>query len=303
MQAKIPVWTWRDAIRRAKVAPLTKLVCLTIANYVSDLGKGAYPSVTLIMEDSGMSNRSVATHLQLAVEAGLLEIERKHGKDGRFKKSIYHPKFPDLTELKRRADLVDEHDLDDPDEEASHGDDQVKELHLDKPSEGASHGPCEDDACSPREAPSRLTVHRELSTHTQEQDPACVWEGIDDVLVENFIRPVVGSLRWPPGIEDRKQFLAGLVTVLAGHAPHVLRRAGEMAITERTVMPSAAQTRELLTRAARALPLIKIPAASPGFAAWLGHYQRSGKGFWAKTCQERGYALEPTEYPPTGAKP
>src|SRR5439155_15577257 len=51
---------------------------------LSDVGEGAYPSVKTLMVDTGMSNRSVATHLAKAEAAGLLKIERTEaGADGR----------------------------------------------------------------------------------------------------------------------------------------------------------------------------------------------------------------------------
>jgi hypothetical protein len=101
---KVPVWTWREAIRKAPVPALTKHICNCIANYVSDVGEGAFPGVETLMKDSGMSNRSVATHLANAEGAGLLKIDRTEvGTDGRFKRSTYYPRFPEDAVLKRQA--------------------------------------------------------------------------------------------------------------------------------------------------------------------------------------------------------
>lgn len=129
MTTSIPVWTWRDAIRKSKAPALTKHVCNCIANYLSDVGEGCYPGVKALMDDSGLSNRSVATHIETAQKFGLLHIVREVGKDGRFKRTFYFPRFPDNTTLPR--------------EPASHGPNHVNEIHSDRPDEPASHGPRE----------------------------------------------------------------------------------------------------------------------------------------------------------------
>lgn len=135
----IPVWTWRDAIRQAQIAPLTKLVCYTIANYLSDAGKGYSIDVASIIDESGLSNRSVATHIQLAIDAGLLHVERQKDDGGRYRWSHYRPQFPGECELAREpAAMRVEHSEADQDEFEKP---QVKEVHaVEEPREGASHG-------------------------------------------------------------------------------------------------------------------------------------------------------------------
>ena len=129
MTASIPVWTWRDAIRKSKAPALTKHVCNCIANYLSDVGEGCYPGVKALMNDSSLSNRSVATHIETAKKFGLLKIVREVGKDGRFKRTFYFPRFPDNTSLPR--------------EPASHGPNHVNDIHANRPDEPASPGPRE----------------------------------------------------------------------------------------------------------------------------------------------------------------
>jgi hypothetical protein len=100
---RVPVWTWRDAIRKASVPPYTKHVCNMIANYLSDVGEGCYPSVKSLMADTGLSNRSIATHLENARQYGLLDIRREMGANGRFKRTYYFPRFPNDVELPRAS--------------------------------------------------------------------------------------------------------------------------------------------------------------------------------------------------------
>lgn len=103
MRATTPVWTWRDAIAQADIKPLTKLVLYTLANHMNDRGQVCWPSVETLMEQTGLSNRSVATHLALAVAAGFLEIERKHNDKGHRYRTWYTPCFPEQFELARKA--------------------------------------------------------------------------------------------------------------------------------------------------------------------------------------------------------
>lgn len=144
---QIPVWTWRDAVRQAAVPPLTKLVCYSIANYLADVGQGCFPSIKTLIADTGLSNRSLATHIRTAVDAGLLIVERKTGRDGRYQLTHYLPRFPDNATLARRpaqacaapSDAVAE--VDDGHVKEIHADQpRVKEAHADRPSEAASPG-------------------------------------------------------------------------------------------------------------------------------------------------------------------
>lgn len=129
MSTKIPVWTWRDAIRKAAVPPATKLLCYTLSLYMTDVGRGCWPSVKALMADTGMSNTSIATHLQNAVAAELLAVSRSKGNDGRLQHYVYHPRFPTCTELPSGGEEGDGL--------------QVKNLHEDSPGEKSSPGPGE----------------------------------------------------------------------------------------------------------------------------------------------------------------
>lgn len=331
----VPVWTWRDAIRKTPVPPLTKHICNCIANYVSDVGKGAFPSVRQLIDDSGMSNKSVAAHLQNAVDAGLLEIEREKGKDGRFGRSTYYPRFPDDMVLKRRADrVIDAEEADDqvnelhaasPGEGDTLGDadddgDRVNELHMDRPSEEASPGPSEPPSRHQvKELHSKRTIQVELSTHTPdpslpERPPdVCVSGGkpVDRVLaelltseqgqhvVESYIRPLWGALRLPGGV-DPVAFLAGIRDELADVEPDVLERAVSLTRRGRSIWPSAAQAVAIAREAAGNVPLKRFARDHAAFRGWLAHYRATGRGFWATTCEARGYVLERSAVPPVG---
>ena len=100
--SKAPVWSWRDAIRQTDVPPLTKLVCMMIACYLSDAGKGWRITVEELMRDTGMGNKAVARHLANAQRAGLLAIVRHHDGKGYRTATEYQPRFPYGAELSQQ---------------------------------------------------------------------------------------------------------------------------------------------------------------------------------------------------------
>lgn len=146
-------------------------------------------------------------------------------------------------------------------------------------------------------------------THTVPKPPCvreldrCLQDGVDPLVVEQFIAPLLGSLRWPPGIDDRQAFLAGIGRTLAGTPPALLAEAATAALAGRTVWPSAALAKQIVERCQRktdpgsAAPVRLLPG-SPGYEAWLRHYRAAGKSNWARYCERQGYVIERSEYPP-----
>ena len=87
------IWSWRNAIRKSSLPPLAKLCCYVLADYMSDAGKGCFPSIVTLMKDTGLSNTSIAKHLRLAVEAGLLVKHRFRDRAGHCAGTNYYPRF------------------------------------------------------------------------------------------------------------------------------------------------------------------------------------------------------------------
>ena len=82
----------------------TKLVLHTIALHMNGAGESCYPTVRQIMYESGLSNRVVSQHINLAVKAGWL-AKSKHGFGGqRWANNQYEPKVPSEYELIEFAD-------------------------------------------------------------------------------------------------------------------------------------------------------------------------------------------------------
>lgn len=166
-----PVWSWTDAVARANVPPLTKLVCLNIARYLSSAGKGWSIPIKDMIDDTGLGNQAIARHLKIAKAAGLLTIRRNFDpRTGHRTVTTYRPRFPRGVVLASQpAKMADPSD--DPSPEHSDADQ-------------FAHG--SSDRLSVRGTSRRLSVRgtRQVPSHkgkaNQGKDPYGSCRGVDD---------------------------------------------------------------------------------------------------------------------------
>ncbi len=93
------IWSWRNAIRKSGLPPLTKLCCYVLADYMTDATKGCFPSIATLMKDTGLSNTSIAKHIRLAIEAGILVRRRFRDRAGHCAGTNYYPRFPEVHDI------------------------------------------------------------------------------------------------------------------------------------------------------------------------------------------------------------
>jgi|GEM_PF-6760184 len=87
-------WSWRHAIIQSDLEPTTRHVLLTISLFMNDIGQGAYPTTKKLAQTTGLSERTVCTHIQKAKSAGWLTVF-KHGLAGKkWKNHEYEAAFP-----------------------------------------------------------------------------------------------------------------------------------------------------------------------------------------------------------------
>lgn len=88
--------SWRQAILKSDLPPTTRHVLLTLGCHMNDAGESCYPSIALLVEETGLSNRTVITHLDLAEERGWISRE-KHGYKGqRWARNEYRIEWPEI---------------------------------------------------------------------------------------------------------------------------------------------------------------------------------------------------------------
>ena len=102
-------WTWQHAVADSDLPATTRHVLLTIALYMNKFGGGSYPTTKTLAEKTGLSERAVCTHIQVAKEHGFLTI-KKHGFGGRnWANNEYAAAFPDDEQgTERDAEPSDE---------------------------------------------------------------------------------------------------------------------------------------------------------------------------------------------------
>src|SRR5215470_10003802 len=93
------IWSWRNAIRKSELPPLAKLCCYVLADYMTDAAKGCFPSIATLMKDTGLSNTSIAKHLRLTIDAGLLVRHRFRDRAGHCAGTNYYPRFPECPDI------------------------------------------------------------------------------------------------------------------------------------------------------------------------------------------------------------
>lgn len=110
-----PLFTWRSAIASplGPSNPTTRHVLLTLSLHMNERGESCYPTTKQLAEETGLSERSVCTHLEQAEIDGWMR-KRAVGLRGRqWKRHIYSPAIPSkvLNELQRLEALNDvQHD-------------------------------------------------------------------------------------------------------------------------------------------------------------------------------------------------
>lgn len=93
------VWSWQQAIQKSRLSSTTKLVLFNLSCYINAVGEGCYPSTKRQAAETGLSERSICTHLAIAKEQGFIEI-KKHGFAGQeWARNEYYVTFPKGTEL------------------------------------------------------------------------------------------------------------------------------------------------------------------------------------------------------------
>lgn len=101
-------WTWRHAIIKSDLPATTRHVLLTVSMHMNELGEGCYPTIEMLVKETGLSKRSVLTHLQAGIDAGWL-VRLELGLRGRkWRRCEYRSRWPDRGEA-----IVD----DDPDDQ------------------------------------------------------------------------------------------------------------------------------------------------------------------------------------------
>ncbi|MBC2709533.1 MAG: helix-turn-helix domain-containing protein [Desulfosarcina sp.] len=105
--AEISKFDWQRMISSEKgpKSPTTRHVLLTLSLYMNDDGGSCYPSTKKLGLATGLSERSVCTHLDIATSAGWIRKHIKTGEGRAWKLHSYTPATPDkaLKEVQQQG--------------------------------------------------------------------------------------------------------------------------------------------------------------------------------------------------------
>ncbi len=88
------VWSWRDAVRKSQLEPLTKLVLFNLSFHMTEAGEKCFPSVSLQAKYTGLSERSVYNHLSAAEAAGFITKSKRGFSGKQWAQNEYTATFP-----------------------------------------------------------------------------------------------------------------------------------------------------------------------------------------------------------------
>lgn len=108
-------WTWRQAILKSALKPTTRHLLLTLSCHMNDMGGGCYPTTRTLAEETGLSERAVCTHLEIASDAGWIKVSQHGFKGQKWRQNQYEAAWPD-DEGAERGSVPSEGEATEPDD-------------------------------------------------------------------------------------------------------------------------------------------------------------------------------------------
>lgn len=92
--AKAMLFSWREALLRSGLSPTTRHVLLTLACHMNEFGAGCFPSTRTLALETGLSRRTVETHLAVARDAGWILVEPRGASGRAWRRHQYRLSWP-----------------------------------------------------------------------------------------------------------------------------------------------------------------------------------------------------------------
>lgn len=91
---KLTPYEWQRAILASDLPSTTKLVLMALSTHLNKGTGLAFPSIRMLMKDTGLSNKAVIKHLRGAERAGWIETGNYGYFDQRWARKSYRPQIP-----------------------------------------------------------------------------------------------------------------------------------------------------------------------------------------------------------------
>jgi hypothetical protein len=108
-QATSRAWSWRHAIGKSGLPPITRLVLHTLGLKMDATGGSCFPPISEVVELTGLDKKTVLKHLDIAEEHGWIEISQHGFRGQKWKRNEYIARWPGRDIVgERHADIEDE---------------------------------------------------------------------------------------------------------------------------------------------------------------------------------------------------
>ncbi|BCH65849.1 helix-turn-helix domain-containing protein [Agrobacterium vitis] len=87
-------WSWRHAVAKSGLPPITRLVLHTLGLKMDATGGSCYPPVSELVELSGLDKKTILKHLDLAEQAGWIEVTQHGFRGQKWKRNEYIARWP-----------------------------------------------------------------------------------------------------------------------------------------------------------------------------------------------------------------
>jgi DNA-binding transcriptional MocR family regulator len=91
---RLTPYGWQRAILASDLPSTTKLVLMALSTHINKGTGLAFPSIRMLMKDTGLSNKAVIQHLGSAKRAGWIETGNHGYFDQRWARKSYRPQIP-----------------------------------------------------------------------------------------------------------------------------------------------------------------------------------------------------------------
>jgi len=267
-------WTWRHAILESDLKPTTRHVLLTISCHMNDVGEGCYPTTKDLQCETGLSERAVCEHINLAVAAGWLK-KFQHGFRGqKWKQNEYRPAWPKVSEDAEKGT--------DPDDKKALTDGQYLAKGTDA---GSVEGTDPNDIKALTQGQQDKTSQEtsQSLSHTAREEISA-GERVCEIfnlnlgawqmrVAEHFIAPLERVLQVRP---KQATAMADLVSDLSGYSIATLQAAAASIRRARSVFPTIAQAVEACKAASKATVKPCHLRSDDERRAWRRHLEATG---------------------------
>lgn len=87
-------WSWRHAIAKSGLQPVTRLVLHTLGLKMDATGGSCYPPISELVELTGLDKKTVIKHLDIAEQAGWITVSEHGFRGQRWKRNEYVARWP-----------------------------------------------------------------------------------------------------------------------------------------------------------------------------------------------------------------